>query len=541
MAPSNQKRDASWERDEDFPLDKSWVEPKRIAFSKKGAVATAHFRATEAGLRMFHEGGNVMDAAVAAAFALCVCEPAASGLGGQTMMLIYDAKTRKKIALDGSSKAPHRTEPGLFQKKDILRGLKATTVPSTPAVLQFVLKKYGTKSLEEVLRPAVELAGEGFLVSPLHHSLLKRNHKYLKKGSAGRFFLKEGKFLFPVGALFKQPVLARTLKRIAKEGVEDFYLGKIASEIHRDMEKNGGLIHKDDLAQIPWPVMRRPITCRFGTARVFTLPPPGAGRTLIQVLNILNHFSEKRRDPDTPNGILLLAEAIRKANLDRKDRPYDPNLYPHDIQERMLRPKRAKKIARRMEDRFDLSGETTHLSVMDAEGNAVALTQSIERVFGSCEANPELGFLYNNYMSAFEYEDISHPYYLRPTASPWASVAPAIAFKGTKPWLVWGSPGSERIISAMAQVLMRLGHQSPFDAVEAPRLHCSVKSKVSLEAPRIPDAAIDLLKSHSFEIDEREAYSFYLGCVQLVLREKNGRLVAVADPRRDGSAAGIKT
>jgi gamma-glutamyltranspeptidase/glutathione hydrolase len=176
---------------------------------------------------------------------------------------------------------------------------------------------------------------------------------------------------------------------------------------------------------------------------------------------------------------------------------------------------------------------------MDKYGNAVALTQSIERVYGSYEASPKLGFLYNNYMCDFEYDDISHPYYLRPNAVPWASVAPTIAFKSRKPWVVLGSPGSERIASAVLQVLLRLRRQPPYDAVAGPRIHCSIKGKVSLEASRMRDDIPDILEAKGFKVDRRDPYSFYLGCVQLVMRDGK-EYIGVADPRRDGSAAGPK-
>jgi gamma-glutamyltranspeptidase/glutathione hydrolase len=194
-------------------------------------------------------------------------------------------------------------------------------------------------------------------------------------------------------------------------------------------------------------------------------------------------------------------------------------------------------VARQIVRRLAAGGETTHLSVMDREGNVVALTQSIERVYGSFSASPGLGFLYNNYMSAFEYEDISHPYYLRPNAVPWASVAPTIVFRGRKPWAAIGSPGSERITPSIFQVLLRLLDSDPLAAVDAPRLYCSLKGKVSFEASRMRDDIPETLRRYGFEVDERDAYSFYMGCVQLVMRERD-EFIGVADPRRDGAAAG---
>lgn len=199
----------------------------------------------------------------------------------------------------------------------------------------------------------------------------------------------------------------------------------------------------------------------------------------------------------------------------------------------------AKLVWQQIRSRIKTSGETTHLSVMDKQGNVVSLTQSIERVYGSKVISPSLGFLYNNYMSAFEYEDITHPYYMRPNGIPWASVAPTIILRNKKPWMAIGSPGSERIASAILQVLLRLKYQSPFDAVAAPRIHCSYNGKVSLEAAYMRDDIPSELLSRGFDVEVREPMSFYLGCIQMVLRQGED-YIGVADPRRDGSAAGPK-
>ncbi|MES9960432.1 MAG: gamma-glutamyltransferase [Sedimenticola sp.] len=524
------------------PSDQRVVQPQRVGISKDGMISTQHYLATEAGTEMLRSGGNAIDAAVAAAFTLGVVEPAASGLGGQTMMLLHLSENGRKFCLDGGSRAPHRTPPGELERAEQLRGHKATTVPSTPAVLAWALQHYGTKSLSEVLAPAIRAAEEGYRISPLQHYLTKRELRHLKEHSGGQLFLKGGKTTYPIGSVFKQPVLANTLRRMAEAGVEDFYQGEIARMIHDDMMANDGLIRDDDLAQIPWPVERRPLSTHFGNHRIFTFGPPGAGRTLIEALNLLEQFPVSQRDPETPQGALLLAHVIRKANLDRSDRPEDPVLFAQELElgEDITHVDYAKRVAKRIKARIKTQGETTHLSVMDLEGNAVGLTQSIERVYGSFSASPELGFLYNNYMSAFEYQDITHPYYLRPNAVPWASVAPTFVFRGQKPWLTLGSPGSERIVSAILQVLLRLERgASPFDAVEAPRMHCSIKGKVSMEGTRMRDDIPGMLLRRGFDVDIRDPYSFFLGCVQLVLKEKDG-FIGVADPRRDGSAKGPK-
>ncbi|MDX1389081.1 MAG: gamma-glutamyltransferase, partial [Acidobacteriota bacterium] len=458
-------------------------------------------------------------------------------LGGQTMMLIHHAESRRTIALDGSSRAPNRANPDDFPAAARRRGYRSSTVPSTPAALRYIVERYGKLKLRDILAPAIRLAEEGFPVSLLQHALARREVKALREHSAATFFLREGGRPYPIGAIFRQPVLAATLQRLAKKGVRDLYHGQIARAIDRDMTDNGGWIRRDDLAQDPRPIERRPVTSKFGPLRVVTFPPPGAGRTLVEMLNVYDALPPQNRNIEIPEGALVLAEVIRRAFLDRQDRPFDPNYFPQVSGGRMLKPDYAKRVARQVLRRIKSHGETTHASVMDRDGNVVALTQSIERVFGSCCATKELGFLYNDYMSAFEYKDISHPYYMRPNAVPWASVAPTIVFRGRRPWLAIGSPGSERITPSILQVLLRLEYLTPLAAVDAPRLHCSLKGKVSLEATRMRDDIPATLERHGFEIDLRDPYSFYLGCVQIVLQEK-GEFIGVADPRRDGSASG---
>jgi gamma-glutamyltranspeptidase/glutathione hydrolase len=515
-------------------------QPQRISVSESGMVSTAQYLATQTGAQILEEGGNAIDAAVASAFALGVCEPQASGLGGQTMMLLFLADEERIIALDGSSRAPNRALNEDFTDKASRRhGYSAATIPSTPATLAYILERYGTLTLAKVLEPSIAIAENGYPITELQRKLQIRELKNLKKGNAGQFFLRDGDKPFSVGHVFVQPALAKTLTRLAKAGIEDFYTGQIAQTIHKDMQTNNGLIHKDDLAHIPFPIEREPVTGRLGRKTVYTMPPPGAGRTLIEMINIIKKFPHEKRNPDTPEGALILAEVIRRAQLDRRDRPFDPNFFPQVQDRRMLSADYARLVSQQIRARIKTGGETTHLSVMDKTGNVAALTQSIERVYGSKIVTPSLGFLYNNYMSAFDYEDISHPYYMRPNGVPWASVLPTIMLQNKIPWLAIGSPGSERITSAILQVLLRLDFQSPFDAVAAPRLHCSYNGKISLEAAYMRDDIPEILSSRGFQIDKREPMSFYLGCIQMVLKE-GAEFIGVADPRRDGSAAGPK-
>jgi gamma-glutamyltranspeptidase/glutathione hydrolase len=514
------------------------VERQRVAASRGGMVATAHSLATWAGVQALESGGNAFDAAAAAAFALGVCEPAASGLGGQTMALCHDAESGRTFALDGSSRAPNRTALAPISKKERLRGYRAATVPSTPAALDYMRRRYGRLKLATILKPSIRIASEGFVLSSLNVALVKKALKGLRENTGGRFFLKKSGALPSRGDVLRQPVLARTFERIAKYGVKDFYRGEIATAIDADMRRHGGLIRLDDLAQIPRPIEREALRGKWWGEKIVSFPPPAAGRAFLEMAHLVQKLPPRYHDLDSEKGAAALASLIRQAYEDRKDRPFDPNYFPQVRRERMLSQDYAERTAKKIRDAVEMRGETTHLSVMDNEGNAVALTQSIERVFGSCCATPSLGFLYNNYMSAFETEDPAHPYSLRPNAVPWASVAPTLLFKGRRPVTAIGSPGSERIASAILQVLLRL-HQgeSPFSAVTARRLHCALDGTVSIERDEGDARLIRALRKRRFGIDDRERFSFYLGCVQFVTRER-GYFVGVADPRRDGAAGG---
>ena len=521
--------------------DRRIHEPQRLAVSRDGMVATAHHCATAAGVEMLEAGGNAFDAAVAAALALGVSEPAGSGLGGQTMMLVHEAESDRTFALDGSSRAPNRAVTDAFTdpRAERRRGYRATTVPSTPAVLDYMLATYGKLPLADVLQPAIRLASDGYEVSLLQHALARREAPFLREGTAAPLFLRDAKRPYRAGEVFRQPALAATLQRLAEHGIADFYQGEIAAAIEADMVRHDGFLRRDDLVRIPMPIERRPLTGRFSGQRVFTMPPPGAGHALIEMMNVHQHLPEPRRRLDTRDGALLLAETIRRALRDRADHPFDPDSGSQVNGKRMLGDDYARELAAAIGRRHIGRGETTHLSAMDRAGNAVALTQSIENPYGACAATAELGFLYNNYMNAFEHRDSSHSYYLRPNAVPWASVAPTIVFRGRRPWLVIGSPGSERIAPAILQVLIRLLHDgaAPLDAVAAPRLFCSLSGRVSLEASRMRDDLPQAFEERGFAVDVREPFSFYLGCVQLVLRDGK-ELIGVADPRRDGAAGG---
>ena len=520
--------------------------------TKNGVIATAFPDATKAGVQMLKKRGNAVDAACAAALALGVCEPQSSGLGGQTMLLI--GTDSKVLAIDGSSRAPSLAHVSAIYKGDRSRGYRATTVPSTLATLWYVNKHYGTLPWKTIVQPAIQIAADGYKITPLQHKLQKRKMRDFDKvpsQSGKNYFLDNGQPYKP-DTIFCQPELAILLKKLADKGVEEFYVGDIAKQIDADMRENGGLLRYDDLALIPWPIIRKPLRRRFRSMTIYSMPPPCAGRTLLFTLMMANAINPKYLHKNTINKALVLVEIFRRALLERSDRPFDPNFYPQVTEKEMLNKKYAHQCVvdisrathihmpiRETED--ELSGETSHLSVIDKNGMGVSLTQSIERVYGSKAAAAGLGFLYNNYMIDFEYKLIAHPFYLRPNAVPWANVAPTLIYYGDRIWMAVGSPGSERIISSITQFLLHvIDQRQPIsEAMMAPRLHCSLGGRVSLEANRFPHELVALFQEKGYRIDKRSDFSFYLGAIHAVLKRQSGSgFQGVAEKRRDGIAGG---
>ena len=529
------------------------TEDGKCAWSANGMVSTAFPEATRAGVEVLEAGGNAIDAACAAAFALSVCEPQASGLGGQSMAILHTQD--KNLVLDGSSRVPSLAHLSRMDSEQMLTGYRATTVPSTPALLGYMHFTYGRASWRTVLEPAIRIAKEGYRITELQHRLQKREQDLflnVHSQSGARYFLKDGKEPYVVGDKFVQNDLAQLLRFISEEGVKEFYAGEPARQIDQDMKDNNGFLRYEDMALIPWPVLRNPLHRRYRGLSIYTTPPPAAGRTLLLILLMLGNFPAKLLKKRSPESYHFVAETFRKALLNRKERPFDPNIYPQLPQDkRILSLDFAKMLATSIQDKIDPTlpladlfpddNDTTHLSVMDKQGNTVGITQSIERVYGSHTAAKGLGFLYNNYMSSLETKDPSHPYYLRPNAIPWSMSAPVILFRRKQPWMVAGSPGSERIFSAVAQFLSHIIDEDlPIsDAMEAPRIHCSIGGKLSYEKGRLDDKVVEYLKNVGYKMDAREPYAFYMGAIHAIIKTQTmDGFQGVAEIRRDGTAAG---
>ena len=537
-------------------IEKSFVptEDKKCSVAKKGMVASAFPDATKAGVKMLKKGGNAIDAACATALALGVCEPQASGLGGQSMAIIH--YKGKSFAIDGSSRAPSLAHSSVYKSKRRRKlGYKATTIPSTLATIGFLHERYGRLDWSKIVAPSIQIAKKGYKITKLQHDLQEReleNFLSIKSKSGARYFLKDGEVPYDIGDRFVQDDLAETLKIISEYGYTVFYHGSIAKAISEDMKKNRGLIRSEDLAFMPEPLIKKPLSRKYRHLDIVTLPPPAAGRTLLLTLMMLNHLPSKFLRSSKPSSYHFVAETFRKSFLHRLQRPFHRHTYDQAKDKLHLQRTFAKQMADSIHNSMDATlpmidpdfgGEdTTHLSTMDDEGNAVGITQSIELAYGAKAAADGLGFLYNNYMSAFEFTNPNHPFYIRPNAIPWTSVSPALVFNNSKLWMVVGSPGSQRIFSTITQFLSRIidGNLPMSDAIRRPRFHCSIGGTVSIEDGGFRDEIVNYLKDMGYQISVKERYSFYHGAIHATMKLHSQQgFHGVAEVRRDGTAEGL--
>jgi gamma-glutamyltranspeptidase/glutathione hydrolase len=509
--------------------------------SPYGIVASSHYRATAAGLEILEKGGNAVDAAVAVSLALGVVEPHGSGLGGMSMMMVHLHKPNRTFALDGACPAPIKATPEEVARFPRKWGYKAIAVPTTVAVLDYALRQYGRLSATEVLQPAIQLAEEGYPVTPLYHNLSREYLNAIKKGTSAQFLLDNNHQPFLPRTVRRQPVLAKTLNQLAEAGFQDFYTGEIGHSILDDMKQHDGFICEDDLMKIPWPQKREPLVGKSGSWSVYSFPPPGGGTTLLQMLSLFDILQPKQRrfDPNSPEGAVLFASIIRRARFDRRKYRLGKSGRLGDKTPDLASPSYAKVAALELQREFLGFGETTHFCVMDRHKNVVSLTQSLERCFGSKMASENLGFVYNGYIKGFKIQKKSHPHYLKPGAVARSNAAPTILLNQNQPYAAIGSTGSERMLSGIFETLVRLRSQSPFQAVSGPRLHCTPEGQVFLEAERFSKQALSALEKKGFELYRYEPWSFKVGGLQLAVYDGNN-FQGVADPRRDGAAAGPK-
>jgi len=518
-----------------------------------GAAATAFPLATDAALSTLQTGGNAVDAAVAAAWTLSVCEPSASGLGGQSTLLIHRSDGTTFI-IDGHSYAPSGVSIDTVNERQQRVGHSACTVPSTPATLDYAQRKYGVLPHAAVFKPAVQVAEEGYAITPLQHRQVGWFGRQMKV-SAGiaKLFLVNGAPP-PVGHVLRQPELAQTLQRLATDGKEDFYRGEIAQQIVDDMQRNGGLLNANDLASCALPVEREALETSYRGMRVLSAPSPGGGRNLMFALKLLEQLLPggiDAADEDIWHEAIALASYCTFRHRDRQaarangcgDETAEELPCEAEIQ-RLVEQLRRQKALQQIND-DEGPGDTTHLTVADAEGNVVALTQSIQSVFGAKVAHPELGFVYNNYL--WTCPRYAHPNQLVPGSMPRSNAAPTVILEQgegrSTPLMALGAAGSRRITSALLQTISQVIDRGLKidEAIAAPRLHGLTSGKVWIEADIATRGMLARLQRRFSEIQIKPRGSFGMGCVQGLQWLPDGMIVAAADPRRDGTGATLNS
>ena len=549
-----------------FSFSAAIIEGERMSpvQGKKGMVVTSHFLATESALAVLEKGGNAVDAAVTAAFSLAVTQPRSGNIGGGGFMLISSEKNDDVIAIDYREKAPAAATTGMFLNKEGEADSNlssyshlASGVPGTVAGLAMALEKYGTISLAEAIAPAIKLAEEGFIVTPLFSDGLKEKADMLKKwdSSAKIFYKADGSFYEP-GDRFVQKDLAETLRRIAKSGPQEFYQGKTAELLVAEMAKHGGLITMEDMKNYA-PRIKQPVHGTYRGYDVYSMSPPSSGGThVIQILNILEGFPISEYGHNSAKTIHLMAEAMKRAYADR-------SLYlgDDDFVEIPLKGLLSKKYAEELRKQIDPtkatasstiapgkpqlyeSNETTHFSIVDQYGNAVSNTYTINFSYGSGIVVEGAGFLLNNEMDDFSAKPgVPNAYGLiggdankiEPNKRMLSSMSPTIVKQNGKNFLVTGSPGGSRIITTTLQVIMNvIDHGLNIEsAVAASRIHHQwLPDEIRIEEGISPDT-IKLLEGMGHTVSQQSA----MGAIQSIMI-KDGTMYGGADPRRSTALA----
>jgi gamma-glutamyltranspeptidase/glutathione hydrolase len=538
------------------------------ARSDFGMVATGSPEATEAAVGILEKGGNAVDAAVAAAMTLGVSDPDASGLGGITYMLIHLAGG-PTVAIDGTAVAPLAVDNVRLQQMKTggaFYGYELATVPTTLAVLDHALRSFGTMDMAEVLEPAITVAERGYRLSALQ---IEWTVKYMPSILASEYLrliaMEDGRNLGQPGDVLCRPALAATLRRIARDGAASFYRGAIADEIEADMVLHGGFLRKTDLARHRVRV-RAPLTMHYRDVRVDTFPPPGGGAAVTGMLNILEQFPSALLATDTVARHQVFLEASRIALVDSRRPPLTPAQAVWDVPVYLSKEHSAERARLITPGRKIPAGilgpppdpeceptqgeSTTHVSVVDRQGNVVSLTQTLGRSFGAAVATPGLGFPYNSLLEAFNFDKPQCPSYLQPRSLCVNDMSPTVVMDGANLLVALGSPGSNRIPAIVATVISNMvdRDQGLRDAVVAPRVLwggiTSLRAFVEI-APPITEADVKALDelgyqgmtSLSFPPVVSDFVKF--GGVNAVGWDANQMtFVGVGDPRRHGSARG---
>lgn len=528
----------------------------------RGMVVSQNEMASAVGAQILRDGGNAVDAAVAVAFALAVTLPRAGNVGGDGFVTVYDAKSKQVRVIDFRGIAPRGATAAMFvDNKGKERGIAsygylAPSVPGSVAGLEHAHRKWGKLPWAKVVEPALRLARDGVKLTADEAFVFGWGRERLSNSVSGKAtFYKPDGSLYAKDDVLKQPDLAWTLGEIQKGGAKAFYTGEIARRIVADMKANGGLITMEDLASYK-PVERDPLIGSYRGYTVYTPPPASAGgATLLNMLNILEHFDVKAAGQGSAASLHLLAETMKLAYADRYRVLGDPAFVTAPVKgftSKAYAAERAKLISTDkvipgadapVGDplKFE-SPSTTHLSVADADGNAVSLTTTLGSDFGSGVMIARTGILLNNQMNNFSHEQAWEAQRtgtlpplnaMAPGKRMLSTMMPTIVFKGDKPWLVTGTPGGSTIPTTVVQVVVNaIDYGLNVDeATHRPRIYQGNNATLRVEPGFNPDTVAALkAKGHRITSDET------MGSAHSIMITDN-LFLGAADPRRPGAKA----
>ena len=520
---------------------------------RHGMVTSLHPLASMAGMKIMWQGGNAFDAAVATAMAVAVVDPKNSTMGGQGFATIYVAKEKRVRALNFFGPSPGLATIEAVQGKDYAHGFLSPVVPSCLAGYAALHQAHGRLRWREVVQPALELAEQGFAVTEDFAGVLGIMRGEMDFPTTQAVFFPGGRAP-RVGELFRQPDLARTLRRVADEGASVFYQGDIARRIGAFFEQNGGLLRYEDLAGYQ-PQWVEPLHTNYRGYDIYTTPPNSSGVALLLQLNILEGYDLKKSGSNTTDTLNLIAEVQRLGIADRNRYVADPEAISIPVA-RLLSKEYAAERRALIKLGEVMPGvpspgagppersNTTHLSVVDGEGNMVSLTQTLGAWFGSGVVAADTGVVFSNQMRHLHTTPDS-PSRLGPGRRPRSNQSPVIVLKDGEPVLALGTPGTEGIWQRLVQVLVNIidFQMDVQQAVTAPRILHGGPSRYTLDPPpllnaedRLPASVIADLRARGYTVslipdDE--------GSVNGVQRDPaTGLLYGGADPRRWGHEPG---
>jgi len=533
--------------------------------SKTGMVAVQNRLPAEIGAQVLADGGNAVDAAVAVGFALAVTLPRAGNIGGGGFMLVYDADTGDTTAIDYREIAPLGATRDMFLDADgnadafLSRDShRAAGVPGTVAGLYLAHREFGSLPWQRLLQPAIELARDGIVVThDLATQLERRQEKLCNHAATCRYFFRPDGTPFEMGDRLVQADLAWSLQLIAAQGPDAFYKGEIAKKIVAEMERGDGLIDMASLAAYR-PTIREPARGNYRGYEIVAMSPPSSGGVhILQMLNILEHFPIREFGAGSADEVHVLTEVMRLAYADRSKHLGDPEFYDVPVQWLTSADYAADLAATIKMDKARPSADvhpgvpvpaesedTTHYSIVDADGNVVSNTYTLNTSYGTGIAVAGAGFILNNEMDDFVSKPgVPNAYGLlggdanavEARKRPLSSMTPFIVFRDGKPWFAAGSPGGSRIISACLQMIVNvIDHgRNIADAINMPRMHHQwYPDKLLMESGYSPDT-VKILQQRGHAVVHGASTYTSLQAVAL----DDGLFLGAADPRRPDAAA----